>query len=553
MNAIIRFYKTKQTRFWMKSKWGNYQLISLADGTRQLLLAKGQTDVFSFSPNGNWLLYYSTAQQHYFTYNFKTGRTVNITQNLLAGQFGAKEDFNGGKYLSGSAGIAGWLDEDEGVLVYDSYDLWLLDPSGNKIPRNITHGYGFSKKIKFSLITTIEEKNHGIVNKADRILVAFNIRNKYNGFYSISLDKDGGPSLLKMDRCTFFHTGRQLPANQNNFLQEMEPLKAKDANAWILMRHSSDDAPNYFVTNDFKSYRALTNLQPQKQYNWLKSELISWIQFDGTKSQGVLYKPEDFDSHKKYPLIINYYEQLSHRLYQYPFPYFTGSAHIDIAWFVSRGYLVFTPDIFFTKNNDGMSVYNTVVSAAKYLSKFSYIDGKKMAISGHSFAGGLTNYLVTHTSLFAAAFVGAGTSDLISSSFQAEGDRLGLFEVHIGHSLWQSKSLVLKNTPILQADKVTTPLLMFHCRQDGGVPWEQAMEMFIALRRLDKKVWLIEYDDGNHSVDGNNAEDLTIRVTQFFDHYLKGESAPRWMVAGIPLRSKGIDYGLEIDDINDKH
>jgi dipeptidyl aminopeptidase/acylaminoacyl peptidase len=97
-------------------------------------------------------------------------------------------------------------------------------------------------------------------------------------------------------------------------------------------------------------------------------------------------------------------------------------------------------------------------------------------------------------------------------------------------------------------DKVTTPLLMFHCEQDVAMPWEQAVELFMALRRLNKKAWLLEYDNGDHElVDDRDAADLTIRVTQFFDHYLKGTSAPVWMTRGIPARLKGIESGLEVD------
>ncbi|WP_431213596.1 alpha/beta hydrolase family protein [Puia sp. P3] len=145
----------------------------------------------------------------------------------------------------------------------------------------------------------------------------------------------------------------------------------------------------------------------------MTSELVKWNQLDGTTTQGILYKPENFDPHKKYPVIVHYYEQMSHRLYEYPSPGFSDGEP-NIAWFVSRGYLVLTPDIYYINGIVGKSAENTVVSAAQYLAGLPYVDSKRMAIAGHSYAGHETNYLLTHTDLFAAALSSAGCSDAVS-------------------------------------------------------------------------------------------------------------------------------------------
>ncbi len=97
--------------------------------------------------------------------------------------------------------------------------------------------------------------------------------------------------------------------------------------------------------------------------------------------KGVLYKPENFDPTKKYPIIINYYEKMSSRLNEYLTPEFANST-INIPWFVSRGYLVFSPDIYYTIGKTGESVYNSVVSAAQYLSKQPCVDVSKIGING---------------------------------------------------------------------------------------------------------------------------------------------------------------------------
>ena len=117
----------------------------------------------------------------------------------------------------------------------------------------------------------------------------------------------------------------------------------------------------------------------------------------------------------------------------------------------------------------------------------------------------------------------------------------------MGAAPWESLELYIKNSPIFKVDRVETPLLIMHTTKDQNCPFPQALEFFTALRRLEKKVWLLEYTDGNHLVDGNSAIDFDIRMRQFFDHYLKGAIAPKWMTQGVPARLKGIDDGIELD------
>jgi dipeptidyl aminopeptidase/acylaminoacyl peptidase len=350
----------------------------------------------------------------------------------------------------------------------------------------------------------------------------------------------------------FYYIGRQVTVD-NEFSSGMKPLKAGKTNAWIVRRENASQAPNYWFTKDFIHYKQLTNLQPQKSYNWLSSELVSFKQLDGTMSQGTLYKPENFDSTKKYPVLFNYYQQFAARLYQYPEPGFTGG-NINIPWFVNRGYLVFTPDIYYTVGKPGEGEYNTLMSAARYLVTLRYVDGARMGINGHSTGGFETNYLVSHTNIFAAALAGAGGADELSCALQLSGmrgtdrgSRLGSHEPKHQSLPWRDSQNWLDYSPIMHVDKVTTPLLLMHNMNDGAVPWEQSVEFFIALRRENKKVWMLQYDGGGHTVWGRDAIDYTKRITQFFNHYLKGYSPPRWMTEGRLASLKGIDDRFELD------
>jgi dipeptidyl aminopeptidase/acylaminoacyl peptidase len=214
--------------------------------------------------------------------------------------------------------------------------------------------------------------------------------------------------------------------------------------------------------------------------------------------------------------------------------------------------LIFTPDIHYTIGKPAESIINSVLSGVEGIKKFSFVDSTKIGIEGHSFGGYETNVLVTHSNVFAAAIEGAGPTDLVSAYGTPLPTRwLGHFVMggqnRIPVTVWQDRSMYIQNSPIFFADRVTSPLLMMHNKNDEMVSWSQAIEFFIALRRLNKPVWMLQYDKGKHGVHNQDAIDYTTRMTQYFDHYLKGAPAPKWMTQGIPAKLKGIDNGLELD------
>ncbi|TWV96183.1 alpha/beta hydrolase family protein [Chitinophaga pinensis] len=226
---------------------------------------------------------------------------------------------------------------------------------------------------------------------------------------------------------------------------------------------------------------------------------------------------------------------------------------LNIAWYVSNGYLVFTPDIVYNQHEQGKSPVTAVVSAARYLSKLHFVDSSKMGLQGFSIGGYETNLLVTKTNLFAAAASSAGCTNLVSAYGNLDGTDMrnglevswGIFG--IGASLWDSTKVYIENSPLFGLSDVKTPLLIMHNKNDGAVPFSQSLELFLGLRRLGKKVWMLQYDDGHHGLFGESALDFDIRLQQFYAYYLKGSLPPNWMVSGIPARNKGIDRGLLLD------
>ena len=107
----------------------------------------------------------------------------------------------------------------------------------------------------------------------------------------------------------------------------------------------------------------------------------------------------------------------------------------------------------------------------------------------------------------------------------------------------------MENSPLFQLPKVKTPLLIMHNDKDGAVPWYQGIELYMGLRRLQKPVWLLNYNSEDHNLMRNaNRIDLSIRMRQYFDYYLLGAPMPVWLKEGVPAVDKGEKFGLETID-----
>jgi dipeptidyl aminopeptidase/acylaminoacyl peptidase len=330
-------------------------------------------------------------------------------------------------------------------------------------------------------------------------------------------------------------------------------VRARNADVYVVQRMDAAHFPNLFLTRDFKTFTQLTDTHPEKAYNWLNDELIELEVPKFGKSQGVLYKPENFDPSRKYPVIIYFYEQLSQELHRYLAPDWSGGP-LAISTEVSRGYLVFVPDIHYVNGKACKSAAEFIASAAEYLGKLPWIDANKIGIEGHSYGGYEVNCAVSYSGKFAAAVSASGVSDMFSFNGVPDdgsgSDRHEFWQYRMGESMWRDLDGYIEASPALRADRVNTPLLLLSDKDDQQVPWTQGLEMFTALRRLGKPAWLLQYDRGGHGVGGADGQDFSVRMDQFFDHYLKDAPPPKWMTLGVPARRKGIDSGLELDAID---
>lgn len=551
-HLIIRKGGATVGAWWPYSEPYSIWILNLEEGRRRQVKIQSRSFrdgiPYSYSPGGR-ICFWDAVLGHYFTIDSQTGECINLTANIPFSLVSDIEQL----IKPVPVGIAGWYSDDNVVLIYDNYDIWKLDLSGKTNPINITGGYGRKHGIKLRLVYG---KNLAYNGNEELLLSGLDVKTQYNGFFRLRLRQPGNPELLTMGPYTYY----QATVFKQSFNNPTQPLLGGEGKnkCWIVMRESAMEYPNFFLSKDLKNFRALTNLQPQKSYNWLNSEVVDWKMYNGQINHGVLYKPENFDPNKKYPIIFNYYEKFAQRCYQFPKPGLTTD-NINIPWFVSRGYLVFTPDIQYSVASmpNGMTIseaaYNSVASAAEFLSRRSYINKSRMAVQGHSLGGHETNAIITQTGLFAAAAEVAGYSDNLSAYLTLVGvpnekdHKIDHYNQRMGATPWERPDLFRRNSPVLNADKITTPLFIVHNKNDDSVNFRQGVEMYMAMRRLGKSCWLLQYDNSGHVLNDNDALDYTIRLTQYFDHYLKGEPAPLWMTMNTLAQYKGKNNLYELD------
>lgn len=531
----------------IESQWSgatakDYYLVDTKNGQRKKII-ENLTGFAAASPGGNYVLYFDKKAGNWYTYAITTGKVTNLTEGLKV-KF-ADED-NDVPDFANPYGVATWTEEDKAVLIYDRYDIWSISPDGKSQAKNITNGFGRENKITFRYERVIPENRlernvDTKFVKANELvwLDGFNNETKESGFYRKNLGSVKAPDLVVMAKAKY-----------------SDLLKAKDADVYIYDKASYVASPNVYVTTDFKTETKLTNTNPQQQnYNWGTAELVKWTTPKGYSSQGILYKPENFDPGKKYPMIVYFYEKLSDGLYAYNPPAPTPS-RLNISFFVSNGYLVFAPDISYETGHPGQSAVEYINSGVENLKKNSWVDGTKIGLQGQSWGGYQVAYLITENNMYAAAWAGAPVANMTSAyggiRWESGMNRQFQYEKtqsRIGATLWEKPELYIQNSPLFKFPKVNTPVVVMANDADGAVPWYQGIEMFTGLRRLGKPVWMLNYNGEAHNlVQRQNKKDIQIREQQFFDHYLKGAKAPLWMTSGVPATEKGKTWGFELTD-----
>ena len=373
-------------------------------------------------------------------------------------------------------------------------------------------------------------------------LSSFNRKTRQTGFYMIDITKKKYKTV-KLAEGPFTYSIKSISlSNEYPGLAEIgksnKPPRKRSVPVYIYTKENFQNSPNVYITKDlFRTETKITETNPQqKEYNWGSVEMVSWYTADSIKAEGLLFKPENFNPSKKYPLMVYFYEKYSDDLYRYREPAPSRSI-VNIPYFVSNEYIVFVPDIYYTDGHPGQCAMRSIMPGVDMLCENPWINSEKMAIQGQSWGGYQVAYMITQTDRFAAAGAGAPVSNMTSAyggirwgSGVTRQMQYEQGQSRIGKNLWDGFDLYYENSPLFFAPNVKTPVLIMHNDKDTAVPWYQGIEYFAALRRLGKQAWMLQYKGEDHNLRlRHNCKDLSEKLSEFFDYYLKDAPCPDWM------------------------
>ena len=513
-------------RDWMHDQRFDLYLVDLKNGKHELL-EKELTQAVHWSPKGDYLLYFDNKSRSWVSVNPRSMER-NVLSDIIS--YPLYDEWYDRPNPPAPYGVAGWTRDGRNAIIYDCFDIWVINLS------EIEKSYCWTKnkgRENSTVLRLVDPGRNGvrIDLTQDQQVVTFDRRSKSTGLSKLSSQ------------------GRLTPLVQENVAFSVLQ-KTKDGRVILCMKQSYQEDRNLWVCNGQGcGMKKITEVNPQqKQYNWGTAQVVEWMNDKGENNQGLLYLPENYDKNKSYPTIVSFYETHSSDLHVHPVPGLS-QAMIDIPTYVSKGYIVFQPDVYIEIGKPGESAYDAVVSGIRSLIDRGIVDSSRIGLQGHSWSGFLAAYLVTRTDIFKCVNIGAATVNLTSvyTAIREGSGQPNMFmfedwQCRMGATLWDDLDSYIANSPLLFADRIHTPALIFHCDQDEAVSFYDGRNLFLALRRLQRPVWMLNYMGQGHFLTSRPAQvDWTIRLQQFFDHYLKSAPMPRWMKEGININERGVD------------
>ncbi len=515
---------TSDVPYLKESTWGeggrDVFVVDLETGARTLVVKKlvGQP---SMAPDGRFVAFFDGTNWRLFDTSSKTARVATGSLKVIL-----TDEEHDTPDSAPAYGLGGWVDQGAGLLVYDRYDVWQIPTAGGE-PVNLTGKAGRAAQITFRVVV-LDRDDRSVSSRDPLLLTAYHNQEKNWGFYAASFAKPGVEARLEQKKL-FKFIG-----------------KAKRADAVLFSREDYGEFPDVWVSDlSFKAPKKVSDANPQlAEFAWGTAELVQYKNVDGVPLQGVLIKPANYVAGQRYPVITYFYERESQLLYAFNEP--VVNHRPSFAVYAGAGYAIFLPDVVFTVGHPGQSFVKCLVPAVQKLVDMGVADPKKLGLHGHSWGGYGTAYMVTQTSMFAAAVAGAPVANMTSAydgirweSGIARQAQYEKSQSRIGGSLWEKRDLFIENSPLFFVDRVKTPVLIEHGDEDGAVPWYQGIEFYLSLRREGKDVILLQYrGEPHHLQKYPNKLDYSIKMKQWFDHYLKGEPAAEWITNGQPYTGK---------------
>jgi len=515
MHTTTTAWHTDTYRPAFKEDFADFYIVDQQTGAKTLLLENQPMSAGgmpSASTTGRYMLYFKNNQ--FYVVDTQSGSHTNVTENLGVPVYNVRDDRPG---IKGPAGFAGWLKGDVGFLIYDEYDVWRLQPDGRN-PRKLTNGRENQIIYRVSRV----DFEDPFIDPAKPIMLSMTGDNDRQSGYA-QLDTRGNVTTLIYE-----------PMNIGRL------AKAKNTDMYTYVTQKFDVPPVLKAGSALAS--AATVFESNKHTsNFAKSrsELVYFESKDGRPLKGALFYPANYEEGKEYPMIVYIYEILSNSLHNYTNP--SVRSAYNTSHYTNQGYFVFRPDIVYDLDDPGVSAVNCVVPAVEKVLASGKIRRDGVGIMGHSWGGYQTAFLVTQTNLFSAAIAGAPLTNMMSMSlaiyWNSGTPNQKIFETSQGRfsgPWYETQDAHWRNSPIIYADKINTPMLMTFGDKDGAVDWHQGIEMYGTMRRMGKPFTMLVYADENHNfTKRENQMDYFNRVTAYLDHHLKGVEAPKWMSDGV--------------------
>jgi dipeptidyl aminopeptidase/acylaminoacyl peptidase len=510
---------------WMGDSRKDIDLYDFATRTKINLL-RGVTNNAQFSIAGQYVIWYNHLDSSWQYYNITLQKRGTLAAASMTRWY---DELHDTPSSPDSYGVGGWATNDQFALIYDRYDIWKIDPRDPLTAIPLTAGRD-QRKV-YRIIDLDTERDDIDLSKA-LLLHVFDEKSKVEHYAWLDMT-----------------TGKVTPFLIGNHNVSRSVRKARVGETLTFRRQSPTEFPDIqLTTTAFDTIVRISRANPQQeQYAWGFNQLFIWRDTKGANVEGMLFFPPNFDKKKKYPLLVNFYERSSNSLNSHRAPEAHRSS-INYTYYTNKGYVIFNPDIAYMTGQPGEDCMNAVETGVNALLKLGYIDSTRMGLQGHSWGGYQIAYMLTKTGRYRCAEAGAAVVNMVSAygGIRWESGMSRMFQYEqsqsrLGKTLWQDPALFHKNSPIYQLDKVTTPLLLMHNDEDGAVPWEQGIEYYMALRRLGKPIWLLNYNGEPHwPVKWQNRLDFNIRMEQFFDHFLMDKPMPLWMKEGNTPLEKGV-------------
>ena len=495
--------------------YGNAWTIDLVSGRKADVAQRIEDRMLQSSPNGKYLIYLKA--DHYWTLDLASGRQTNVTASIATSFVDRESDETVDQ--KPPFGVAGWTKDDRSVLLYDKLDVWEVKPDGSGATR-LTNGA--TGEIR-SRIVRLDPDAEWIDRQQPIYVSQFGLRSKKSGYATISAGSAPAvTSLVLLD-------------------QRVDRLaKARRADRFVYARQDFNDSPDYFAAGaSLADAKQITETNRfMHEYAWGRSELIDYKTKQGVTLQGTLLYPAGYTPGRKYPMVVYMYEKLSDGLHQFSVP--SERDYYNSAAFTSRGYFYLQPDIVFRPRDPGLSVIDAVTPAVQRVISMGLVDPANLGIIGHSWGGFDTAFLATHTKMFKAAVAGAPITDLVSnygnhhwSSGIAETDHIETGQQRMQVPLYEDLQAYIRNSAIYTAHTMDTNLLLMTGDNDGTVHWHQSVALYNIARRAGRNAVMLQYGGEDHGLrKRQNQIDYHHRIFEWFDHFLKGEPAARWITDG---------------------